>query len=131
MTAGLPGAGIGGLFYLLGAIVLPARNGWRWMTGRRNGLRGREVAFQLILALGILAGIWATGWLLGVVLGPGIVPQTGSGVSAGVGSAANVVRWAAFLAGFLTLGLVLGTVQVARAVVTRPRRSQPERAIEA
>ena len=66
MTAGLPGTGIGGMFYLLSALVTPLWEAYRRVRGR--GSRGRLVAGQTTIAGAILAGVWATGWLLGLAL---------------------------------------------------------------
>ncbi len=120
MTAGIPGAGIGGLFYLLGAVAMPFRVAVLWLLGRRDGLRGRDALRQGLLAAGILGGLWVAGWLLALVIGPEHLPHAQSD-QGGLGpTSANVVRVAALFAGFLTLGTVLGAVQVARLVVRRP-----------
>ncbi len=123
MTAGVPGAGIGGLFYLLAAVALPIRTGWRWCLGRRDGLRWRDVLGQLGIAAGILLGIALTGWLLGAVLGPQLLPQSSLGKSiTGPFGPDNAVRITAFVFGFGTLFAVLLLVQVAR-VLLPPGRS--------
>lgn len=122
MTAGIPGAGIGGLFYLIGAVALPVRSAWRRLRHRDGGPPLRVVLSQTGIALGILAGIWITGWLLGVILGPGVLPARSAAAPVpGTLTAANAVRLAAFLAGFLTLGAVLLTVQLARFAARRRR----------
>lgn len=123
MTAGVPGAGIGGLFYLLAAVALPIRTGWRWCLGRRDGLRWRDVLGQLGIAAGILLGIAMTGWLLGAVLGPELLPHRSLGKStAGPFGPDNAVRIGALVVGFGTLFAVLLLVQVARKLL-RPGRS--------
>ncbi len=67
MTAGLPGTGIGGMFYLISALATPLREGYLRMRGRRS--RGwRLVAAQTAIASAVLAGMWATGWLLGLAV---------------------------------------------------------------
>ena len=65
MTAGLPGTGIGGLFYLVCALLMP------FVTLVR-AVRGRPVApgeafRQAGTALGILVAMWTTGLLLALV----------------------------------------------------------------
>ncbi|HSL69501.1 MAG TPA: hypothetical protein VK864_04625, partial [Longimicrobiales bacterium] len=62
MTAGLPGSGIGGLFYLIGAVAMPFRELARRLGGRPR--RGALVASQAALALSIIVALWATGWVL-------------------------------------------------------------------
>ena len=67
MTAGLPGTGIGGMFYLLSALATPLWEAYQRVRRRRS--RGwRPVAGQTTIAGAILAGVWATGWLLGLAL---------------------------------------------------------------
>jgi len=67
MTAGLPGTGIGGMFYLISALATPLWEAYLRLRGRRS--RGwRLVVAQTAIACAILAGLWATGWLLGLAL---------------------------------------------------------------
>jgi hypothetical protein len=119
MVAGLPGAGIGGLFYLITALLLPLRALWRWVRRMPVGTRPGAVATQVVMALAILAGIWGTGWLLGAVVAPDLArPPSATGFLRYLpGSSANVVRIAALMAGFGTLGMVLLGVEVARVLV--------------
>lgn len=115
MAAGLPSAGIGGLFYLLAAVALPLRSVWRRVRGVPDPLTGRELTLNLGIAAGIVAGIWVAGWLLTLVVPVG-------GVSRGVSPASgaiplvspSVLRVATIAAGFLTLGAVLAGVEAAR-----------------
>jgi hypothetical protein len=124
MVAGIPGAGIGGLFYLLSAFSLPIRLARRWFRGERRGLRARQVWLQVAMAVGVVGGIWATGWLLGLIVLHGSLAQGASsaGVLRGVpGASANVIRTAALLGGFFTLALVLGAAEAARLLFARGR----------
>jgi hypothetical protein len=65
MTAGLPGSGIGGLFYLLTALLMPLHELGMALKGASSPQRRRVVAFQSTIALGIVLMVWATGWALG------------------------------------------------------------------
>jgi hypothetical protein len=119
MTAGIPGAGIGGLFYLINALLLPLRGLWRRARGEPVPWSG--LLRQAALAAGIVAGIWVAGWLLGFWLGPGR-----GGVSSPLGAAAaartaRLLGAATLVASFATLAAVLLSVQLARLVVRRPR----------
>ena len=119
MTAGVPGTGIGGLFYLMAALFLPLRGLMLKMRGIR--VSWPTILRQLKLALGVFLGLWATGWLIGLILGPvGTAQATGPGSIPVQPHYQNVLRWAALLAGFATLALVLLLVQFAR-LVTRLR----------
>jgi hypothetical protein len=121
MTAGVPGTGIGGLFYILSAVLLPIRAIWKILGGARLSLR--SVIKPTAIAVGVLAGIWATGWLLGLLFEPTVI--TVKKISDATMSVRvkyeNIVRWAALVAGFATLGAVLLSVQVARLLVRQKK----------
>ena len=123
MVAGLPGAGLGGLFYLASALLMPfraLRKSWR---DEREG-RMAEVRQQVLIAATILGAIWLTGWILGLILTKtGALPVS---VASGPlrhlpGASSNVVRVAMFLGGFATLAVVVLFVDVARFMFS-PRR---------
>lgn len=67
MIAGVPGTGLGGVFYLLCALCMPLYETARILRGRSD-TRWGVVAMQFGLAVGIFGGMWLTGWLLGLVL---------------------------------------------------------------
>jgi hypothetical protein len=114
MTAGVPGTGLGGLFYILAALFLPVRGAIRKL--RRQNVSWNVIARLSGLAVGVFVGIWAMGWLLGLLF----VPAAGTfGAATGAtaqmrATSRNVLRWATVAAGFATLSLVLLAVQVAR-----------------
>src|SRR5687768_18120340 len=75
MNAGLPGAGVGGVFYMVSAILMPFHAAHRTVRRRRDpGLadqppvQWRAVFRQFLIAIGIIAALWLTGWGLGTVL---------------------------------------------------------------
>ena len=114
MSVGMPGTGIGGMFYLLSALATPLSEAYRRVRrGARGGLgtRGwRPVAGQLALAGGILAGMWATGWLLGVALHAAhSIARLPAAPPAG-----NALRTAALVLSFGTLATVLLGVELLR-----------------
>ena len=65
MTVGLPGTGIGGMFYMLSALAMPLREAYRCARGReaRAGT-WPLVAEQTAITAGILASMWMTGRLV-------------------------------------------------------------------
>ena len=64
MNVGLPGTGIGGLFYLLLAVLMPLHQLWRTARGR-GGVQGwKMAAIQSTVALVILSALWGEGWLI-------------------------------------------------------------------
>jgi hypothetical protein len=120
MTAGVPGTGLGGLFYILAALLLPFR--CLIQTVRRQRVNWREAFKLTALGLAVFLGIWLTGLFLGLILGPTArTLEAAAGMSAEMRARSeNVLRWAAIAAGFVTLAVVLLAVQVARFVVRRP-----------
>lgn len=68
MTAGLPGSGIGGFFYLLCALLMPLYECGLIVLGRRHKSRWRFVIKQVVCALAILISIWLTGFLIGLLV---------------------------------------------------------------
>jgi len=65
MIAGLPGTGIGGLFYLLASAWMAFREGWSKLKKRHDLSRSKIVKGQLLLGLVIVAGMWAMGETIG------------------------------------------------------------------
>jgi hypothetical protein len=130
MTAGLPGAGIGGLFYLAATITLPMRSLWRRVRGRSDSIPWRHQVHNVAMAAGIIAGLWVAGWLLGFVvpdemLNPGIASRAGTGTSL-----RTVIPAATFAFAIATLAMVLAAVEVARHVSLRAsaaNRARPAR----
>jgi hypothetical protein len=119
MTAGVPGTGLGGLFYILAALFLPFRGLVR--TLRRQRVNWSETIKLTALALAVFLGIWLTGLFLGVILGPtAMTLEAAAGMSMEMRARTeNILRWAAVAAGFVTLAFVLLAVQIARLVVRR------------
>ena len=68
MTAGLPGTGIGGIFYLISALLMPIREIYLTCRGKSNRKRWKVVGLQMSLALGVIGGFWVTGWVLSRIL---------------------------------------------------------------
>jgi hypothetical protein len=64
MTAGLPGTGIGGIFYLLLAIAMPIRELFRAAQGKTNLKRWGLICLQLLFVAGIFVTMWGEVWAL-------------------------------------------------------------------
>ncbi len=64
MNVGLPGTGIGGLFYLLMAFSMPVRELVMTMNGNSTVPRWRRVGSQTGLAVTILGALWGAAWLV-------------------------------------------------------------------
>lgn len=68
MNAGLPGTGIGGLFYVVLALVMPLRELYLTARGRSSRERWRLVLQQALMACGIVAALATTWWALARVV---------------------------------------------------------------
>jgi hypothetical protein len=68
MNAGLPGTGIGGVFYLLSALLMPFYELIQTLRGQSSWSRWALLFKQLAMAAGIIGGMWALGVLLGLLL---------------------------------------------------------------
>jgi hypothetical protein len=85
MTAGLPGTGIGGLFYLLLVFWMPCRELYHVCRGRSTPQRWRAIGFYLALTAGIVILTYGEAWLISkavthVAVGLGLpVPGNGQG----------------------------------------------------
>lgn len=97
-NAGLPGTGLGGLFYILLALVMPLVQVVRVVRGRSRPGQWRQVAQQFLLACGVLGALAITTLVYRDVLGG----QNPFGVSGTAVLLAPVV-----LAGLLLVVLVL------------------------
>jgi hypothetical protein len=59
-NAGLPGTGLGGLFYLLLAFWMPLAELPRTIRGRSSRARWRRIGTQFAMACGIVAAVSST-----------------------------------------------------------------------
>ena len=128
MTVGVPGTGIGGMFYLVSALAMPLRQAYRWVRRRPSFAGWRVVAGQTVMAGAILAAIWVTGWLIGIAITTSArivgTPHLLAGPHPG-----SVLRTAALVLSAATLAAVLLGVELLRLWVHRGAR-RAERAGE-
>jgi len=118
VNAGLPGTGIGGIFYLASALAMPLREAYRRVRGRAAGNR-RVVAAQLAIAGGILGAMWVTGRLLGLALAAARpIARLGTSLPP-----SNALRIASITLALGTLAGVLVGVELLRLLVHRGTRS--------
>jgi hypothetical protein len=66
MNPGLPGTGIGGLFYILSALWMPICEVWRRWQGDATR-RWPLVARQFVIAVGVVAAMTGVFWALDTV----------------------------------------------------------------
>lgn len=128
MTAGIPGVGIGGIFYIASALLMPMRSLVAVARGRPDEARWALALRQAGIAAAILATLWVTGIVLGWII-TSFIPQGAAIVSDGSGGTEvrSVVKAGALLLSLGTLSVVLALVQVARvALPVRATPSNPE-----
>lgn len=117
MTPGIPGAGIGGLFYVCSSLVLGVRHVWRRMRRQTSGGAWRALAPLVLIAVGIAIGVWIAGWLVGLFVSPDLERLSRPGSSALLGGNVhvhNALRMAAVLVGVGTLAFVMLGVELTR-----------------
>jgi hypothetical protein len=124
MIVGLPGTGIGGLFYLLNALLMPFVQLWRAVRSRTGPPRWREVARLAGLAAAIFFGLWATAWVLDLVL-PAPATVVNGGGSVGESASRSLGVTASYVT-FATLAVVVILVEFLAVLFgARPRRARP------
>ena len=69
MNVGLPGAGIGGIFYLLCALIMPIKEVFLTLAKPEHKFRYRLIATQLSIVIGIVSGVIAIYKLVSNVFG--------------------------------------------------------------
>jgi len=120
MTPGVPGAGIGGLFYLASTLLLPFRSLARRLRGQPDSLTARQAVHSLAIATGVIAGLWATGWVLALLVPNDFLRSAGTAASGSV-RARTVLPVATFAVAVGTLLTVLIAVEIARYAQARHR----------
>ena len=65
MMAGLPGTGLGGMFYVGLTLAMPFRELYRAVRGKSNAKRWSFIGVQLGFVAAIVAGMWGEAWALG------------------------------------------------------------------
>jgi hypothetical protein len=132
MTAGMPGTGISGLFYVLLVCWMPIREVWLLAHRRSSLARWRFIGGQIAIVSAIAAVLYFEGiglWHLANALSP--APAPGSVSAGSVTEAARAAQGIAPAALVLTPWLILFalvlTLQVLRRVVPGVAR-EPERA---
>ena len=128
----LPGAGIGGIFYLLIAVLMPLRELSLNITASGQRVwRWRPIALAVGLAGGILASIWAElallnallVWLRGLMPGELGLAHTGFEEQLAIQNIPALAFMAA-MAGFISLGLVYLSVLVIGFFCSRKERQE-------
>ena len=61
---GLPGTGLGGIFYVLLVAWMAIREAWLSLRAASHSSRWKKIASLTSLAAAILAALWVEGWIL-------------------------------------------------------------------
>lgn len=123
MNAGLPGSGIGGLFYLAAALLMPVHR--LLFGGGHEGRSWRQVLKQTLIACGVLLMLYVTAWALGFV--PAAISYFAGSSNTGTTTGARaeylevpaVLRWLSALVSAGVLVIVLIAVEVAGLLLRR------------
>jgi hypothetical protein len=127
MVAGLPGTGIGGMYYLILSIWMPVHGLFRKAKGDFPYSKKGIIKPQLFLTVLVIAAMWVTGWLLGLLLA--ILLPGSTAVATNIGSfavARNVIRVTPLIITLVTLTLVYIGMRAIRLLVRwRSKRVVP------
>ena len=113
MIAGMPGTGLGGIFYLLLAVVMPLRELARLIRGRSTVRRRRVAIFQAALAVSVVAVLAIEGWALKEGL-KWLASRGDGGESSDVAAVSQTVVPAVAAAPLIVLGLMYAGLHVVR-----------------
>lgn len=124
MNIGLPGTGIGGLFYLMAALMMPLVELRLTLIGRSSLRRWRFVGLQWSIALAIVLSIWGTFEILAYIFPYFIiysqaVPASGDSIAEIRYQLGRVFRVAPILIALPTLITMLLSVETLRFAVRR------------
>jgi hypothetical protein len=96
MSAGLPGLGLGGIFFILSALLAPVFELPRTIRGQSSRARWRRIAGHVALALGMIVAIEVALEILVTALGIGTSnPSHVTTAAGGAGGAASATTGAA------------------------------------
>jgi len=130
MFAGLPGIGVGTLFYVLMAVWMPFREMPRVFAGRSSVTRWQLIARQLCYAAGIVATVMFAERLLMWILGQSkVTPFSPAAYLHGAlgARAGDSLLAAPITASLLLLAGVLLFVEVLRVIVKHTARHEGQR----
>ena len=133
MFAGLPGIGVGTLFYVLMAVWMPFREMPRVFAGKSSVAQWQLIARQLCYAAGIVATVMFAERLLMWILGQSkVTPFSPAGYLHGAlgASAGDSLLAAPITASLLLLAGVLLSVEVLRVIVKHTARHESRQPLE-
>ena len=114
MVAGLPGTGIGGIFYLLSAVCMPTREIPRLIRGKSSFRRWKLIMKQWGLSSGIMIGFWITGCVLAMIIPSNMYLEKTS--------SHNVLKIKPLIITVYVLLIVLTVVEISRFFIPKSNR---------
>lgn len=114
MTAGLPGTGIGGLFYLLLVFWMPCRELYLLVQGKSSAKRWRAISFYFALTAAIIVTTYAEAWALSQVV---TRIARGLGITLAQGQGYHLLAATSIIMSLGSLVAVLLAVQALRLIV--------------
>lgn len=120
MIAGIPGTGIGGIYYILLALMMPVQETYRLCMRRSSIERWLQVAAQTGNAIGILISAWLTGWL--VIYTFNLLKFDSQ--SQTIKTMTNIISVSTFHVALVVLGSVILSVHILRLLI--PVRKLPK-----
>jgi hypothetical protein len=114
MTAGLPGTGIGGLFYLLLVFWMPCRELCLLVRGKSSARRWRAIGFFLAMTAAIIVTTWGEAWVLSQLV---IRAAAKIGITLPLGQGYRLLAATSIIMSLGSLAMVLLSVQVLRLIV--------------
>jgi hypothetical protein len=130
MFAGLPGIGVGTLFYVLAALWMPIKELRRVLRGDFSAARWQLVLVQLSFAISIIASVALADRVLGIVLADRSIANINPAriVNATFVEQAPQSLWAAPIAAsvLLLVGVLIATEVLRWVSVLLTRSAEPE-----
>jgi hypothetical protein len=129
MFAGLPGIGVGTLFYVLVALWMPIRETGRLLRGDFDAARWRLVVMQVCFAITIIASVAIADRVLGMILADGSITAINPArvINEGFAEQAPQSIWAApIMASLILLAGVVTLTEICRIAVRFGQRPRPE-----
>ena len=115
MNIGLPGTGVGGLFYLLMALLMPLNEAMRTLQGRGCRTRWRTALRQSAIALGVISSMALTNWVIQHLL----PRHSGSAFHSVSGEVSRAIGLTPTFWSFGTLAVLMIAVQCGRLFIGR------------
>lgn len=127
--AGLPGTGLGGLFYVLLVMWMAARECLHLARGTSTASRRAKIAFLGGLSATIVAALWLEALALQALLGPlPRLEQLAAKPHAAHAVAVDALTPALAAAPFLVLAVLIAAIHLAR-LLLRPAAGVPGRSV--